>query len=162
MVPFQPIEAYNNGQMVSQPESIWEGNYTNAPVARNAKQMLTAKWLRGLYDLNEVFSICWVWLKNGLGEEKARAKCVTWWWMEEHCNAAAASLFHHLIYPSLTSSPFRLRHFHPNSLLAALWIKNEIKHNKQEYQAHMGDIKPTQIKKLHSSDHRSSVYLQPE
>lgn len=38
MEPFRPIEANNNGQMVSQAESIWEGNYTNAPVARDAKQ----------------------------------------------------------------------------------------------------------------------------
>lgn len=41
MEPFRPIEANNNGQMVPQAESIWEGNYTNAAVARNAKQMLT-------------------------------------------------------------------------------------------------------------------------
>lgn len=42
MVPFRPIEANNNGQMVPQAESIWERNYTNAAVARNATQMLTA------------------------------------------------------------------------------------------------------------------------
>lgn len=41
MVPFRPIEANNNGQMVPRAESIWEGNYTNAAVARNANQMLT-------------------------------------------------------------------------------------------------------------------------
>lgn len=38
MEPFRPIEANNNGQMVPQAESIWEGNYTNAAVARDAKQ----------------------------------------------------------------------------------------------------------------------------
>lgn len=43
MEPFRPIEANNNGQMVPQAESIWEGNYTNAAVARNAKQMLTTE-----------------------------------------------------------------------------------------------------------------------
>lgn len=43
MEPFRPIEANNNGQMVPEAESIWEGNYTNASVARNAKQMLTTK-----------------------------------------------------------------------------------------------------------------------
>lgn len=43
MEPFRPIEANNNGQMVPQAESIWEGNYTNAAVARDAKQMLTAE-----------------------------------------------------------------------------------------------------------------------
>lgn len=45
-MPFRPIEANNNGQMDPQAESIWEGNYTNAAVARNAKQMLTtvAAW----------------------------------------------------------------------------------------------------------------------
>ncbi len=43
MVPFRPIEANNNGQMVPQAESIWEGSYTNAAVARNAKQMLTTE-----------------------------------------------------------------------------------------------------------------------
>lgn len=43
MEPFRPIEANNNGQMVPQAESIWEGNYTNAAVARNAKRMLTTE-----------------------------------------------------------------------------------------------------------------------
>lgn len=43
MEPFRPIEANNNGQMVPQAESIWEGNYTNTSVARNAKQMLTTE-----------------------------------------------------------------------------------------------------------------------
>lgn len=38
MEPFQPIEANNNGQMVPQALSIWEGNYTNAALARNSKQ----------------------------------------------------------------------------------------------------------------------------
>lgn len=38
MEPFRPIEANNNGQMVPQAESIWEGNYTNAAVARDAKR----------------------------------------------------------------------------------------------------------------------------
>lgn len=42
-MPFRPIEANNNGQMAPQAESIWEGNYTNAAVARNAKQMLTTE-----------------------------------------------------------------------------------------------------------------------
>lgn len=49
MEPFRPIEANNNGQMVPQAESIWEGNYTNAAVARNAKQMLTAETRRRVF-----------------------------------------------------------------------------------------------------------------
>ena len=58
MVPFRPIEANNNGQMVPQAESIWEGNYTNAAVARNAKQMLTTETTmeRVLYKFNK-----WDW-----------------------------------------------------------------------------------------------------
>lgn len=32
---FGPIEANNNGQMVPQARSIWEGNDTNAAAARN-------------------------------------------------------------------------------------------------------------------------------
>lgn len=45
MEPFRPIEANNNGQMVPRAESIWEGNYTNAAVARDAtrEEMLTAE-----------------------------------------------------------------------------------------------------------------------
>lgn len=36
MEPFGPIEANNNGQMVPQARSIWEGNDTNAATARDS------------------------------------------------------------------------------------------------------------------------------
>lgn len=63
---FRPIEASNNGQMVPQAESIWEGNYTNAAVARNAKQMLTTEkgWKRVLYDFNKSCSFAELLLKK--------------------------------------------------------------------------------------------------
>lgn len=54
MVPFRPIEASNNGQMVPEAQSIWEGNYTNAAVARNDKQMLTTDlWWEDCFTASE-------------------------------------------------------------------------------------------------------------
>lgn len=53
---FRPIEANNNGQMVPQAESIWEGNYTNATVARDAKQNINHSdgVERVFYDFNKL------------------------------------------------------------------------------------------------------------
>lgn len=53
---FRPIEANNNGQMVPQAESIWEGNYTNAVVARDAKQNANSRdeLLRAFHPLEQV------------------------------------------------------------------------------------------------------------
>lgn len=45
---FGPIEANNNGQMVPQARSIWEGNDTNAAVARKSIQETELKVLGGL------------------------------------------------------------------------------------------------------------------
>lgn len=45
---FGPIEANNNGQMVPQARSIWEGNDTNAAVARKSIQETELRDLGGL------------------------------------------------------------------------------------------------------------------
>lgn len=47
MVPFRPIEANNNRQMVPRAESIREGNYTNAAVARNDNHDFTTSTCSG-------------------------------------------------------------------------------------------------------------------
>lgn len=48
---FGPIEANNNGQMVPQAQSIWEGNDTNAAVARKSKQETELRVLGGLAEV---------------------------------------------------------------------------------------------------------------
>ena len=95
MEPFRPIEANNNGQMVPQAESIWEGNYTNAAVARNAKRMLTTEtgWkehfttstscARFAELLHKKASFSWRrsgWLNVLMsGSERVQWKCTRWY-----------------------------------------------------------------------------------